>query len=565
MPVPSQPPITLADVQVRIESMKLSRLELKRLKTGINRICQMAGTSPADAAVNAGELRKIINSIHPAAHNIKHRTFDCYRSHLARALRLVGALDQYVGGRANDHPAWAPLLSAFDPVKRRTISPFMNWCAAKGIMPTDVSDRTLQEYLNWREHRTLVRRPRLGVPNLPRIWNDASKEIRGWPVQKLDPRAIRLPQRWRSWEQLSAQLQADAGVYLAARAKPDLFDPRPDTPKYPLSQSSLDECRRQIRVAASILLDHAEYDAPVSSLADLVRPEAFEIIIRRLHDKAGGKHSGLAACMVAMLQHVARFHLDAPREQLEQLRAVADKLPRRSPGLSHTDMALLGRFEAKRLRAKLLFLPGKLHSYVASELENGRVRVGTTHAAMAIEILLVAPMKLGDLRRLNWRRHFRKNEGRRGGLIIHIRATERVSGNRELIYWLPEDVAHRLCWYRDHLVPKCAAVGDGELFVSSKGRLKHHCVLGHQITKTMADYIGIPVTPIQFRHLAAMFYLERNPGDFETLRALLGFSETRTARRYGGLSRRMATRAYTDLVIKKRNELKLQTAGPEIQ
>jgi len=66
------------------------------------------------------------------------------------------------------------------------------------------------------------------------------------------------------------------------------------------------------------------------------------------------------------------------------------------------------------------------------------------------------------------------------------------------------------------------------------------------------------MTVHQFRHLAGNFYLEDNPEDTETVRALLGHARSKTTRIYLGSQSRRAGKAYGRFVINKREELKLR-------
>ena len=63
------------------------------------------------------------------------------------------------------------------------------------------------------------------------------------------------------------------------------------------------------------------------------------------------------------------------------------------------------------------------------------------------------------------------------------------------------------------------------------------------------------MTTHQFRHLAAKLYLDAHPGDYETVRQLLGHKNVATTMRfYHELSSMMANRRYgeiiTDLIAK---------------
>ena len=102
----------------------------------------------------------------------------------------------------------------------------------------------------------------------------------------------------------------------------------------------------------------------------------------------------------------------------------------------------------------------------------------------------------------------------------------------------------------------------GDLFVSKGGRRKSQETLSQQITETIAKKVGIHMTPHQFRHLAAVLYLEAHPEDFQTVSDLLGHAFAKTTLVYAGSSSRRASRAYGKLVIEQRAAAALKQRRP---
>ncbi len=73
------------------------------------------------------------------------------------------------------------------------------------------------------------------------------------------------------------------------------------------------------------------------------------------------------------------------------------------------------------------------------------------------------------------------------------------------------------------------------------------------------------MTPHQFRHFAAILYLEAHPEDFETVRNLLGQAWSRTTLIYAGSSTRRAGQAYGKAMMEKRDALKLIGNGKRLR
>jgi integrase len=142
--------------------------------------------------------------------------------------------------------------------------------------------------------------------------------------------------------------------------------------------------------------------------------------------------------------------------------------------------------------------------------------------------------------------------------LLHIPAQETKSKLQDLVAEIPDDVAKRLRWYGRHILPRLNADPNGPLFVTRKGSAKTQETLSQQITETIRHHLGVHLTPHQPRHLAAIWWLEEHPEDFETPRAFLGHAWGKTTRVYTGSSSRRASKAYNRFVLEKRDALKLK-------
>jgi integrase len=243
------------------------------------------------------------------------------------------------------------------------------------------------------------------------------------------------------------------------------------------------------------------------------------------------------------------------------LRRLRAKLPTVPFDLTAKNKALIGTLESERLRAKLLFLPDKLMDLVANDLKSGRVRFVEAQMAAATAILLAVPLRAQNLSSLHWVRHFSEPDGPRGRLILHIPAEETKTRKKDYVAEVPTEVATQLRWYRAKVMPLLAADPNGFVFVSKGGGRKTQGTISQQLTETLADHVGVHMTPHQFRHFAAILYLETHPEDFETVRNLLGQGWSRTTLIYAGSGTRRAGQAYGKAMMEQREALKLQGKG----
>jgi integrase len=551
------PPENLADVLSLIPEADLSVIQCRDMTSAIKRLCEMIGRAPSGVPAEATELRALLNKIPPAAFGIGTKTLSNLRSRLGAALILVGVLDKLGRGCAKHHPAWAPLMREIAPDKRLRygLAAFANWCSIKDISPEQVGDDLVQQFLSWLETRTLYPKPRDLVCRIPNLWNEARDRFSCWPKTTLTRLCFRPPRERLAWSDLSDSLHRDAKAYLDMRADPDVFDE--NAPPRALVPSTLHQQSEHLRLAASILVESGVDVTCVASLADLVEPEHFTRVLRHYHERADKKPNAFVIALAKTLIQVARYRVGASMDEIKQLKRIAGRLPSVPFDLTEKNKALLRRLKSPRLRAKLLFLPETLHAKVMNALEERPLPFVDAQVGSAIDILLVSPLRPQNLCGLNWRSHFQEPDGSRGRLLIHIPAEETKGRRQEFVAEIPPEVAKRLRWYRRHILPLLNADPNGDLFVTKKGCPKTQETLSQQITEAISEYVGIHMTPHQFRHVAATLYLEDRPDDFETVRSLLGHAFSKTTRVYAGSSGENATRAYGNFLLKKRDELKL--------
>jgi integrase len=491
-----------------------------------------------------------------------HLLYDSFpESHLLTsggALELAGIIDRMPRGVALRHRVWGPLLRAIACDKRLAngLAAFANWCASQDIVPDDVTDGSLDEFHTWLETRSLCPRPRDVVRRIPHVWNEASDRFEIWPKLKLATVSFKQPRKHLPWEALNEDFRRDVQAYLDMRAKPDLFDERPNAPRRPLAASTLQGQSEHLRLTASVLIESGVDVDDIKSLAHLVRPERVKTVLRHYHGKANGQPNAFVVCLAQTHLQVAKYYLDAPADEITELKRIASKLPSIPLELTAKNKALLRQFESEHLRAKLLFLPEQLMAEMANEKD--RVDFVKAQVATAIDFQLAIPLRPQNLSRLNWQRHFSEPDGPRGRLLLHIPAPETKARREDFIAEVPEDVARRLRWYRHHILPSLNADVNGFFFVTEKGSLKDQRTITKEIIKTIERYLGVHMPPKTFRHLCGIFYLEENPDDIETARALLGHAWAKTTLIYVGSSTRRASRAYGDFLFKQRDKLKLK-------
>ena len=88
-----------------------------------------------------------------------------------------------------------------------------------------------------------------------------------------------------------------------------------------------------------------------------------------------------------------------------------------------------------------------------------------------------------------------------------------------------------------------------KVFVSWNGRQKTPAELGAQIPRFIRERLGLDINLHLFRHLAGFVFLRSHPGEYETVRQLLGHKSLKTTTDfYTGLEHADAFRRYDEVL-----------------
>lgn len=146
--------------------------------------------------------------------------------------------------------------------------------------------------------------------------------------------------------------------------------------------------------------------------------------------------------------------------------------------------------------------------------------------AVAIAILLVAPLRISNLAGLRFDRHLLRSGGPRSLWLIDI-PEEEVKNRVRLVHELSHRVTTLLDRFRRDFRPLIAQPGNPYLFPAGSHH-KSAGVLSAAIKQCIADWVGIHMTPHQFRHLAGLLLHD----DLGALAQLLGDKNERTVRNH---------------------------------
>jgi integrase len=551
-------PRTLADVIGCLQQCPTLPTQRRHdLTSAVRAVARLLERPAADLAADPAAIRQRLAPFTAASAGLSERRWRNVRALLTGALTLAG-VHVMRRRRAPLAPHWEALLRQVgDHFERFRLARLASYCSEHAIAPEQL-DEAVCDAFGAALLESLIERPKQVHREACLAWNRALETVPGWP-----PILLRLPQNRRTYAlpvtAYPASFATELQAYLDHRAGHDLFAA---TARKPASPLTLKDNRLQLLQLAAALVHTGRDPATLTGLADLLEIEAAKTALTFLWQRKNQQKTGQLHRFALLLIKLAKHWVKVPPEQLEALRQLRKLLTPESTGMTARNRALLRVFDDPANVAQLIQLPETLvrrHAGAAWVSYDAALQV---QSALVIAILLVAPLRVKNLAGLTLDRHIvRARRGVRAVRHLVVPAHE-VKNASPLEFELPEPVQRLLDLYVTRYRPVLAQAPPSCLFPARQGGAKPPAQLGAQIQRLIRQETGFKLNIHLFRHLAAKLFLRAHPGEYETVRLLLGHkSLLTTVRSYCGLEQADAMRRYDQVL--KRYRTGDQAAGDE--
>ena len=289
----------------------------------------------------------------------------------------------------------------------------------------------------------------------------------------------------------------------------------------------------------------------LTSLAALLHPDVVELVIDAYWHKNGEEpKTGTVdlgwkvlrmARETACLDHAALERLDEIRVALEQ---------HRREGLTPKNLQLVRQVLTEGVWSEVVALPNNLMHQARSAKDHAPIKAAiSAQLAVAVAILTFAPIRLGNLTSIELDQNLIKPGGLNTPYWLvfpNYDVKNRVDLNFQFDQPLTDLIDEYIHEFRPALLRGANAPW---LFPGEAGQPKHKLQFSKQITVRIQKVTGLRITVHQFRHAAAAIYLKHRPGDYETVRRLLGHRNIgTTVSYYCGLQTIEATQQFGKLI-----------------
>lgn len=541
------PEFSLVNVLDAVSSADLPTRRRQEMASALRTVSRALGIPLASIPADPRRLSGKLKQVSPLAIGISPGRWNNIRSHVRGSLALVQPMAP--GRHLNNlSPGWKALWRQLKSRPEKIgLSRFTRFCSAKGIEPDAVTSDTFATFradLN----NTLLQSPDRTFAAFVRGWRIAQQAVDSWPSIN-----VSAPDRRNHWtlplSKFPESFQQDCKDWCDRLAGRDLLEEMSFRPARPIT---VRHRNFQIRSFASALVLRGRDPGTITSLRDLVEIGAFKAGLKFFIERRSGRSSSAISHLARSLKAIARHHLCLERDHLDKLGAIIRRLETGRPGLTETNRARLRQIDDSRNLQALLQLPHKLMSAAA---RNPRPHRGAVEAqmAVAIEILLMAPMRIGNLGRLDLDRNLVR-PGRGGSMHIVIEPEE-VKNSEPLDYPMPQQSIELIERYLREFRPRLTPADSTALFPGRWGGPKVVGGFAKQISDTIHAHTGMRINAHLFRHVAAKLYLDGNPGGYEVVRRVLGQRSINTTTRfYTGLETASAVRHFDATVLGLRKQ-----------
>jgi integrase len=288
----------------------------------------------------------------------------------------------------------------------------------------------------------------------------------------------------------------------------------------------------------------------LKSLAALVHPDVAEPVLDAYWENNGAEPKVYTIDLAWKLLSLARqTGLDeAAIERLDDIRASLEEY--RHGGLTGKNLALIRQVLTEGIWSEVVSLPNALMRQARADQAHAPVKAAVTaQLAVAIAILSFAPVRLANLVSIELGKNLIKPGGPESPFWLvfsHYDVKNRVN----LEFTFDEGLTRLIDEYIHEFRPTLARGSNaGWLFPGVAGEPKTANMFSTQIKERIQKATGVQITVHQFRHACAAIYLKHHPGDYETVKRLLGHRNIQTTINfYCGLETTQANEAFGKII-----------------
>jgi integrase len=496
-----------------------------------------------------------VGQLHHARIGVRPKTLANHKANVRAALRWFGQEHDVPQRGVRLSAEWVRFCEALEKRIRDRLYNLVRYCSARGIGPTLVDDKIFDEYWRYRAATTARASNNTARRFMVRAWNACAAAIDDWQLRSLTEPPIKVAEP--AWDAFPVGLRTALDDYFASLAQ--VHRTLGGKRIQPCSPATIATRRAELVAMARMVVQLGVPIESLTSLGALLHPDVVEKIIDAYWAKNGEEPKTFTIDLGKKVLRMARETgcLDQPAlDRLDDIRVALEQ--HRREGLTPKNLQLVRQVLTDGVWSEVVSLPTVLMEQARLAKDHAPVKAAiAAQLAAAIAILTFAPIRLGNLIKIELGQNLIKPGGPNTPYWL-VFPNYDVKNRVDLNFKFDQPLTNLLDEYIHEYRPTLLrGANSAWLFPGEAGQPKHKLLFSKQITVRVQKATGLRLTVHQFRHAAAAVFLKHRPGDYETVRRLLGHRDIQTTVRfYCGLQTMEATEQFGKLI---RRQIKFET------
>lgn len=562
----NDPPQTLLEVKSALGILDLTPAKRSDLVSALHAVAKTYtrnGELSSDEAlsripVDAKVLQPLLEKRVGARLGYTRQSWSNVAWRVRAALKLTGAWSLFGASKISVSGEWQE-IAALRPAYSR-IRLLGAWATLAGVSPHQFDSETAKDFRKWLQGWKSEHYTAKCYSTSLLEWNKVVALRPTWKDRKLFT-VNRLREHYSiSLDRWSPSFLADVDAVIKKFQDPDI-DADEFDPVKPLTIKSYRG--RLLRTMSAYVAATKCDPASIQSLSVLLNPKAAKIALdymitwtqRRKPDVKKSSDVHGSAKLLATISE--RFFLaSVGADNVLKLKRMACRRCPIRKGMTAKNSALLKLFDDEKLIARFLHLPEVVYERVLKQPELRRVDAVKLMLAFAVGQSIEAPLRPENQMGLIMGQHIFVHAAK-GERWLSIRVpAEEVKNMRDLEFELSGPVVELYEKYIGQARPLLTLQDNQFLYPGQGFGRKSGTSLSQQMKHFTGDELGVPLNGQQFRHVVGYLYLKKHPGDYETVRQLLGHTDiTTTMSFYAALDMREASKRVGRFIAEQRADL----------
>jgi integrase len=512
----------------------------------VRQIAKWLNRPPAVIPARWQAVRISMAQLHHARVGVTSKTLANHKSNVRAALHWFAKTSDVSNRGVRLNPDWVHFRAEVDKYVWQRVSGLVRYCSARNIDPSEVDDEVLGRYWDCRAETTGLATHNT-AKRFARAWNSCADRAGSRALHRLTVPPLKAAEP--AWEAFPDGLRNDIESYLATLAK--VHRTLDGKRIQPCSTTTITTRRAELVAMARMAVRLGVPIEHLNSLGALLDPGVSEKVLDAYWEQNGEEPKTGTIDLGWKILRMARETgcLDkAALDRLDDMRVALQE--HRREGLTPKNLQLMRQVLTGGVWKEVVSLPDILMQQARSARDHAPIKAAiSAQLAVAIAILTFAPIRLCNLVSIELGQNLIKP----GGLdtpywlvFPHYDVKNRIDLNFKFDQPLTDLIDEYIREFRPTLL---RGTNGSWLFPGEAGQSKHKMQFSKQLTKRIQKAIGLRITVHQFRHAAAAIYLKNRPGDYETVRRLLGHRDIgTTVCYYCGLETIEATEQFGKLI-----------------